>query len=50
MPLSFSGCDDSEGGESRSFRIAELALEGTGVEGLKSDAVSKVTEGAISVD
>lgn len=45
--LSFSGCDERDGGDRRSVRCREEAFVPVADVGLKSEVVSRVTEGAI---
>lgn len=45
--LSFSGCDERDGGERRSVRCSDEAFVTVADVALKSEVVSKVTEGAI---
>ena len=49
MLLSFSGCEEREGGERRSVRGVTAVFDEVVVAKLKSEVVSRVTEGDISV-
>lgn len=48
--LSFSGCEDKEGGERSSTRFFTVGLFGFVDGGLKSEVVSRVTEGTIAAE